>query len=924
MLSRILLLLVFHYVTASLLKVNPDSDEWIRYGRDLSVTCTYSSKHQEIIQLFHDNSVVKVSDQVTITSETFTEDDGKQTTVFKYVKTDVNFGDSGTYECRADNMKKSVKIQVVQGRLKIFPKTERVIAFQGERVTLTCEYQGSHRLHVMWSSNSGRDLKKSGFVIGSIVRSGENILTKVDISKSSASFSDSGEYSCNAGPFSKTVTLEVYQGECSNNLVTGPDGIADNHMTASSYYEDSVYVDSPDRARLNLEDERVQRENGNFVILGGGWMADGQSKSQWIQVEFKAQSVVRSILTQGRFEERCCNKSDWITEFKVHFSQDGIVWHKYKDQSGNDLYFRANSDADSFVENDLPSPMITKFIRIYPTAWHGKIALRLEIKGCLIPQNLRIKNPVQRIINLPVPKALEISCEYTGPRKDELFWSKNFVRMGTESGFRRTSLEQLSGGRVTITDTIVKQTTDYLDSGNYTCFVPNSTFSETVTVHAMKLDKSPKIERYWVSSQNAVQLSCEYRSINQRDFTWEYSGVNIHNRQFQISRDIKRSDGAIFVTSSIHKSYAEATDSGNYTCRIGEMSRSWEVNVLTVNGNGSWQAITPNKTMYLECDVKGLPNDAPFQMFWTKEGVPLKEVDSNGRMNYFPNSRTLQIIRTQPSDAGKYECNILLEVGTPAQQQVSITKEIYAPPRTMIDGMKTINVGDSLHMYCKTSGYPPPSIVWKKNQKSLSELASRVTFLPYGGLENGHLVVFDVSGSEAGEYTCEAKSDYFKSAESRLQVEVKEVSLATSPPLLIAIIVGSVVVCFAIICCGVYVKCNRRAKKKNYAYDTDSLERLRQSRPRLPRNNTFEEDQPKLMKLIADENHFYSKRPPMSSPPLSVASQRSVGTFESVSYEREPFRPKLATPDPTLTDDEEGYNTGSTREKVRFSFEDIK
>lgn len=94
---------------------------------------------------------------------------------------------------------------------------------------------------------------------------------------------------------------------------------------------------------------------------------------------------------------------------------------------------------------------------------------------------------------------------------------------------------------------------------------------------------------------------------------------------------------------------------------------------------------------------------------------------------------------------------------------------------------------------------------------------------------------------------------------------ISEVSLATSPPLLIAIIVGSVVVFLAIVCCGVYVKCNQRAKKKDYACkprqdgvykiislyicecnlnfllflfrfisdDTDSLERLRQSRPRL-------------------------------------------------------------------------------------------
>lgn len=920
----ILLFVFFHQITASLLKISPDSEEWVRHGRDLSISCTFSSKHHENVKLYHNENLANVSDQVTITSETFTDADGQQTTRLRYVKSNINFDDAGMYECRANDARNSVKINVVKGRLKIFPKTERVIAFEGERVTLTCEYQGSHRLDVTWSSTSGRDLKKSGFVVGTIVQTGSYVLTKVDISKSKASFSDSGDYICTAGPVSKKVTLEVYQGDCNNLLVTGQHGVPDSHMTASSFYEDSIYRDSPERARLNLEDERVQIENGNYVIMGGGWVANDKDKNEWIQVSFKAQSIVRSIWTQGRFESNCCNQSDWVTEYRVQFSQDGLSWQKYKDQSGNDLYFRANTDPDKIVKNDLPSPVITKYIRISPTAWHGNIALRLEIKGCLIPKNLRIVEPIRKIISLPVPETLKISCEYTGSKTDVVFWSKDYVRMGMVDGFRRTSTEQLSGGRVTITDTINKGTTEFLDSGNYTCFIPNSTFSETVTVHAMTLEKSPKIDRYWVSSQNAVHLSCEYRSLNRRDFSWEYAAGDINNRQFQITRDIKKSDGAVFVTSSIRKPYVDVTDSGNYTCRIGEMSRTWEVNVLSVSGNGSWQAITPNQTMYLECDVKGLPTDVPYQMFWTKEGMSIKDLDSHGRMNYFPNSRTLQITRTQLSDAGKYECNILLEVGSPAQQQVSITMEIYAPPRTMLDGMKTINVGDSLHLYCKTAGYPTPSVVWKKNGRSLSELSSRVTFLPYGGLDNGHLVVFDVSGSEAGEYTCEAKSSYFNSAQSRLQVEVKEVSLATSPPLLIAIIVGSVVVFLAIVCCGVFVKCNQRAKKKNYAYDTDSLERLRQSRPRLPRNNTFNEDQPKIMKLT-EEPRFYSKRLPMSSPPLSASSQRSVSTFESVSYERVPFRSKLNTPDIVSTDqEEEGYNTGSTQEKVRFSLVDIK
>ena len=83
----------------------------------------------------------------------------------------------------------------------------------------------------------------------------------------------------------KNITENVlFKGECDNLLVSGPSGVPDGHMTASSYYEDSIYMDSPERARLNLEDERVQKDNGNYVILGGGWMAGDKDKNEWIQV----------------------------------------------------------------------------------------------------------------------------------------------------------------------------------------------------------------------------------------------------------------------------------------------------------------------------------------------------------------------------------------------------------------------------------------------------------------------------------------------------------------------------------------------------------------------------------------------------------------------------------------------------------------
>lgn len=101
--------------SASSVKISPETDKWIRYGRDLSISCIFSSKHYNSIQLLHGDNEVHVSDQVTLTSETFTDADDLQTTVLRYTKSNVKFDDAGIYECRTENAKKQVKIDVVKG-----------------------------------------------------------------------------------------------------------------------------------------------------------------------------------------------------------------------------------------------------------------------------------------------------------------------------------------------------------------------------------------------------------------------------------------------------------------------------------------------------------------------------------------------------------------------------------------------------------------------------------------------------------------------------------------------------------------------------------------------------------------------------------------------------------------------------------------
>ncbi|KAJ8315965.1 hypothetical protein KUTeg_005979, partial [Tegillarca granosa] len=126
----------------------------------------------------------------------------------------------------------------------------------------------------------------------------------------------------------------------------------------------------------------------------------------------------------------------------------------------------------------------------------------------------------------------------------------------------------------------------------------------------------------------------------------------------------------------------------------------------------------------------------------------------------------------QLSDSGTYECNVVLSQNSTYKQRLFDKIELFATPKTKIEGQKTIQSGDSLHLYCKTEGHPKPHIVWFRGKKKLDEKTSRITFLPYAGCPNGHLVVFDVTTDDADEYSCQGVANGFSPIKSSMNVEV--------------------------------------------------------------------------------------------------------------------------------------------------------
>ena len=61
----------------------------------------------------------------------------------------------------------------------------------------------------------------------------------------------------------------------------------------------------------------------------GAWAVRHSTRYQWLKVDFGRPTRIVQILTQGRQDYR-----QWVTQYYVTYSQDGIHWAEYKINSG--------------------------------------------------------------------------------------------------------------------------------------------------------------------------------------------------------------------------------------------------------------------------------------------------------------------------------------------------------------------------------------------------------------------------------------------------------------------------------------------------------------------------------------------------------------------------------------------------------------
>ncbi|XP_033763167.1 uncharacterized protein LOC117344516 [Pecten maximus] len=173
---------------------------------------------------------------------------------------------------------------------------------------------------------------------------------------------------------------------CSSYLVSGIYGVEDAALTASSTFT-SNGDHRPEYARLYHD---------GLSKHSLSWSSASVNDQQYIQVKFPRETVVDTILIQGRGD-----LDQWVSTYYILYSMDGTTWTTVTSQNQEPKLFNGNSDMNSVVKVDLLPKVTAMYLRINPRSWNKHISLRFDVSGCYKARKKRYQSTFFRLQTPP-------------------------------------------------------------------------------------------------------------------------------------------------------------------------------------------------------------------------------------------------------------------------------------------------------------------------------------------------------------------------------------------------------------------------------------------------------------------------------------------------------------------------------------------
>ncbi|KAI8480726.1 hypothetical protein Bbelb_415190, partial [Branchiostoma belcheri] len=113
----------------------------------------------------------------------------------------------------------------------------------------------------------------------------------------------------------------------------------------------------------------------------GAWSA----QKPWLRFDLGRPKTVTNLVTQGRSYSPDWpgeSHSEWVTSYSISYGNENGDEAWYTGDDGQAIVFKANTDRDSKVRQDLSEfsgPFTARYVKIHPLTWHGWVSMRAGI-----------------------------------------------------------------------------------------------------------------------------------------------------------------------------------------------------------------------------------------------------------------------------------------------------------------------------------------------------------------------------------------------------------------------------------------------------------------------------------------------------------------------------------------------------------------